>query len=176
MEGGSVMKVCCQELDTPIGKLLVAASSSGICRICFPSESESDRAHWFDRYFSMAPLEGVEGALAEAMEQLLRYFQGREETFDLPLDLRGTPFQIRVWRQLLEIPYGTTLSYGEVARAIGNPRASQAVGSAVGKNPVPIVVPCHRVLGHDGSLVGFGGGLPTKEKLLKLEGVPVGEL
>ena len=74
------MKVCCQELDTPIGKLLVAASSSGICRICFPSESESDRAYWFDRYFSMAPLEGVEGALAEAMEQLLRYFQGRANT------------------------------------------------------------------------------------------------
>ncbi len=163
------MRVCYQELDTPVGELLVAASSSGICRICFPGEPVSDRALWFDRYFSMAPPEGEEGALPEALEQLLLYFQGRKVTFDLPLDLRGTPFQIRVWRQLLEIPYGTTVSYGEVAKAIGNPRAGQAVGSAVGKNPVPIVVPCHRVIGHDGSLVGFRGGLPTKEKLLELE-------
>ena len=165
------MKLCYQELGTPIGKLLVVASSKGICRICFPSESADDRAAWFHRHFSMSPQQGVEGLLAEVTEQLIRYFEGQGGTFDLPLDLRGTPFQIRVWRQLLEIPYGVTVSYGDIARAVGNPRASQAVGAAVGKNPVPIVVPCHRVIGHDGSLVGFGGGLPTKEKLLELEGV-----
>ena len=160
-----------QELDTPIGKLLVAATSRGLCRICFPSESEAHRARWFDRYFSATPWEGEGSSLGEAIRQLIRYFEGRKGSFELPLDLRGTPFQIQVWRQLLEIPYGTTVSYGEVARAVGNPRASQAVGSAVGRNPVPIVVPCHRVIGHDGSLVGFGGGLPTKVKLLELEGV-----
>ena len=169
-----MMEICYQALDTPIGRLLVAASSRGLCRIGFPSESASDRAAWFHRHFSAVPEEGVEGSLARAMEQLGKYFEGQEEAFDVPLDLRGTPFQIQVWRQLLEVPYGATVSYGEVARAIGNPRASQAVGSAVGKNPVPIVVPCHRVIGHNGSLVGFGGGLPTKEKLLKLEGVGVG--
>ncbi len=108
--------------------------------------------------------------MGEAIRQLIRYFEGHEESFEVPLDLRGTPFQVQVWRQLLEIPYGTTVSYGEVAHAIGNPRANQAVGSAVGKNPVPVVVPCHRVIGHDGTLVGFGGGLPTKVKLLELEG------
>jgi O-6-methylguanine DNA methyltransferase len=174
MEGRNAMSLNYQGLDTPIGKLLVAASSRGICRIGFPSESASDRAAWFDRHVSQAPQEGVDGFLVEAKEQLIRYFEGRGETFDVPLDLRGTPFQVQVWRQLLEIPYGGTVSYGDIAHAIGNPRASQAVGAAVGKNPVPIVVPCHRVIGHDGSLVGFGGGLPTKEKLLELEGVGVG--
>jgi O-6-methylguanine DNA methyltransferase len=168
------MRLYYRALDTPIGKLLVAASSRGICRICFPSESASDRAAWFDRHVSQAPQEGADGFLVEVKEQLIRYFEDRGETFDVPLDLRGTPFQVQVWRQLLEIPYGGTVSYGDIARAIGNPRASQAVGAAVGKNPVPIVVPCHRVIGHDGSLVGFGGGLPTKEKLLELEGVGVG--
>jgi methylated-DNA-[protein]-cysteine S-methyltransferase len=165
------MEMYYQELKTPIGTLLVAASSRGICRIGFPSESAGHRADWFHRHFSVVPQRGVEGSLTRVMAQLNNYFEGQEEAFDVPLDLRGTPFQVRVWRQLLDIPYGATVSYGEVARAIGNPRASQAVGAAVGKNPVPIVVPCHRVIGHDGSLVGFGGGLPTKEKLLKLEGV-----
>jgi O-6-methylguanine DNA methyltransferase len=159
-----------QELDTPIGKLLVAATSRGICRICFPNESAAHRARWFDRHFSATPRKGEQGSLGEAIRQLIRYFEGHEESFEVPLDLRGTPFQVQVWRQLLEIPYGTTVSYGEVAHAIGNPRANQAVGSAVGKNPVPVVVPCHRVIGHDGTLVGFGGGLPTKVKLLELEG------
>ena len=169
------MEVFYQTLETPIGKLLVASSFRGICRIGFPSEAASDQAAWFHRHFSVVPEESVEGFLARAMEQLNQYFEGQEKAFDVPLDLRGTPFQIRVWQKLLEIPYGATVSYGGVARAIGNPQASQAVGAAVGKNPVPIVVPCHRVIGYNGSLVGFGGGLPTKEKLLKLEGVPVGE-
>ncbi|MDA2934626.1 methylated-DNA--[protein]-cysteine S-methyltransferase [Acidobacteria bacterium AH-259-D05] len=168
------MKLYFQELDTLIGKLQVAASSVGVCRICFPAESPSDRFSWFNRHFSRVPEEGSEAAISEAIEQLDRYFQGRQPTFRMPLDLRGTPFQIRVWRELLKIPYGSTVSYGEVAGRIGSPRASQAVGSAVGRNPVPIVVPCHRVIGHDGALVGFGGGLATKEKLLELEGAHVG--
>ncbi len=111
--------------------------------------------------------------LSQTLEQLRRYFQGDRRRFRLRLDLRGTPFQLRVWEQLLKIPYGCTVSYGEIARRIDQPRASQAVGAAVGSNPVPVVVPCHRVVGHDGSLVGFGGGLPAKEQLLELEGARI---
>ncbi|MEE8349459.1 MAG: methylated-DNA--[protein]-cysteine S-methyltransferase [Acidobacteriota bacterium] len=164
------MNINGQELDTSVGKLLVVASSKGVCRICFPGESASDREAWFDRHLSGVPPQDSDRFLVEATKQLTRYFTGQNQAFDLALDLRGTPFQIRVWRELLKISYGTTVSYGEVARAIGNPRACQAVGAAVGRNPIPIVVPCHRVIGHDGALVGFRGGLPTKKKLLALEG------
>ncbi|MFN3763308.1 MAG: methylated-DNA--[protein]-cysteine S-methyltransferase, partial [Anaerolineae bacterium] len=91
--------------------------------------------------------------------------------FDLPLDLRGTPFQRRVWEELRRVPYGQTVAYGELARRVGRPGAARAVGRAVGANPVPIIVPCHRVVGADGSLVGYGGGLEIKAALLRLEGV-----
>jgi O-6-methylguanine DNA methyltransferase len=107
---------------------------------------------------------------APAVAQLNEYFAGRRREFDLRLDLRGTDFQRSVWRALLDIPYGETRSYGEVARAIGKPKAARAVGMANHENPVSIVVPCHRVIGHDGRLVGYGGGLDAKTALLKLEG------
>jgi methylated-DNA-[protein]-cysteine S-methyltransferase len=103
------------------------------------------------------------------MRQLRAYFAGELETFDLPLAPEGTPFQLEVWRRLCEIPYGETISYGELARRLGNPNASRAVGLANGANPIPIVIPCHRVIGSDGKLTGYGGGLPIKEKLLALE-------
>ncbi|MBN1937224.1 MAG: methylated-DNA--[protein]-cysteine S-methyltransferase [Anaerolineae bacterium] len=105
-----------------------------------------------------------------ALVQLDEYFSGVRRVFDLPLGLHGTEFQQRVWRQLLEIPYGQTASYAEVARALGNPQAVRAVGLANGKNPISIIVPCHRVIGSDGNLVGYGGGLWRKEWLLKHEG------
>lgn len=107
--------------------------------------------------------------LREAARQLRAYFAGKLRRFDLPLDLRGTPFQQRVWSELLRIPFGETRSYGELARAIGNPNASRAVGAANGRNPIAIVVPCHRVIGSDGGLCGFGGGLDYKRRLLDLE-------
>ena len=97
--------------------------------------------------------------LTRAMEQLRAYFAGELRMFDLPLAPEGTPFQLRVWRQLQEIPYGETISYGQLARMIGNPNASRAVGLANGRNPIPIVIPCHRVIGSSGKLVGYGGGL-----------------
>jgi len=103
------------------------------------------------------------------LAQLHEYLEGKRRTFDVPLDLRGTPFQQAVWNQLLRIPYGETRSYSEVAASIGRPTALRAVGRAVGANPVSIVIPCHRVIGKDGSLVGYGGGLPLKERLLALE-------
>jgi methylated-DNA-[protein]-cysteine S-methyltransferase len=105
----------------------------------------------------------------EAVRQLQAYFAGQLETFDLALSPQGTPFQLAVWRLLCEIPYGQTISYGELARRLGNPNAARAVGLANGSNPIPIVIPCHRVIGSNGKLTGYGGGLPIKEKLLALE-------
>jgi methylated-DNA-[protein]-cysteine S-methyltransferase len=107
-------------------------------------------------------------------DQLAEYFIGRREAFSLDLDLHGTPFQIRVWRQLMGIPYGKLRTYGQVARQMGRPTATRAVGQAAGHNPLPILVPCHRVIGKGGSLVGFAGGLTTKARLLRLEGHTLG--
>ena len=106
---------------------------------------------------------------AAALDQLHEYLRGERREFALDLDLRGTPFQRRVWSKLLEIPYGETVAYADVAVRAGNAKALRAVGQAVGANPIPIVIPCHRVVGKDGHLVGFGGGLPLKERLLYLE-------
>ncbi len=107
--------------------------------------------------------------------QLGEFFCGRRRRFEVPLDLRGTPFQVAVWRRLQRIPYGQLRSYGQVAEAIGRPQAARAVGQAVGNNPVSIVVPCHRVIGSNGGLVGFGGGMTLKAQLLRLEGHTLGE-
>ena len=113
---------------------------------------------------------GIHPIATEAARQLQAYFAGQLQRFDLPLDLRGTDFQLRVWRELERIPYGETRSYLQIAEAIGAPRAVRAVGAANGANPIPIVVPCHRVIGASGKLVGYGGGLPLKKRLLQLEG------
>lgn len=105
----------------------------------------------------------------EVIRQLKSYFAGKLKEFDVPLVLQGTDFQLLVWRRLQKIPYGETVSYGQIARELGNPEASRAVGLANGSNPIPIIVPCHRVIGSNGNLTGFGGGLPVKQKLLTLE-------
>jgi methylated-DNA-[protein]-cysteine S-methyltransferase len=110
--------------------------------------------------------------LPEAVRQLSEYFSGRRRQFDLPLRLIGTEFQMRVWQQLTAIPFGETWSYGQLAKRLENPSACRAVGLANGKNPIAIIVPCHRVIGADGSLTGFGGGLPRKQWLLAHEGHP----
>jgi len=116
--------------------------------------------------------EGTEPVLEAAAEQLREYFAGERTSFDLPLALDGTPFQQEAWRALADIPYGETVSYGEQARRLGRPDAVRAVGAANGANPIAIVLPCHRVIGADGSLTGFGGGLETKRRLLDLERSP----
>jgi methylated-DNA-[protein]-cysteine S-methyltransferase len=103
------------------------------------------------------------------IRQLQAYFEGKQKAFDLPLVLEGTEFQLLVWRNLRKIPYGETVSYGQLARRIGSPEAARAVGLANGSNPIPIIIPCHRVIGSNGDLTGFGGGLPVKKKLLALE-------
>jgi len=163
------------EMESPVGPLTLAMTTQGICYIEFGA---GDRARielkvWARRHFRGVCLERKDGELEPAARQLMEYFEGNRRCFDLPVDLYGTPFQMRVWRELQSIPYGEVRSYKEVARAIGAPKAVRAVGGANNKNPVPILVPCHRVIGSTGSLVGYGGGLSIKEYLLKLEGVPL---
>jgi methylated-DNA-[protein]-cysteine S-methyltransferase len=148
-------------LETPIGELLLAGDADGLSLIGFPKGSMR-REPEPDWIFNEKPL-------AEARRQLREYFAGERRGFDLPLNLSGTEFQVSVLRALLEIPYGETVSYGEIAKRIGRPRAVRAVGAANGRNPLPVVVPCHRVIGSTGDLTGFGGGLDTKEALLRLE-------
>ncbi len=155
-----------ERFDTPIGTLTVAADADGLRHIEFPSNRHPvSRTAW---------LPGASGAAERVLrathEQLLEYFAGKRRDFDLPLRPQGTAFQCEVWRMLGTIPYGATWSYRDLAQAIGKPDAMRAVGAANGRNPLPIVLPCHRVIGADGSLTGFGGGLPTKEALLRLEG------
>lgn len=148
-------------LDSPVGPLLIAGDEAGIRRIGFPGgkhvlEPEPD---WVEDA----------AALAGARAQLAAYFAGELTGFDLPLAPETTPFQGRVLAELRKVPYGATVSYGELAKRVGNPKASRAVGMANGRNPIPIVIPCHRVIGADGDLTGFGGGLDTKRRLLALE-------
>jgi len=148
-------------LDSPIGALLLVADDQGLRRVDFPRNNRPAKpdAVWTE---DRAPLK-------DTVRQLELYFAGRLEDFDLPLAPQGTPFQQTVWQRLCDIPYGETISYGELARRIGNPNASRAVGLANGSNPIPIIIPCHRVIGSNGKLTGYGGGLPIKEKLLALE-------
>jgi methylated-DNA-[protein]-cysteine S-methyltransferase len=149
------------QIESPLGPLLLAADDAGLRQIEF---ANGKRASQPDPAWREDPTQ-----LREPIRQLRAYFAGELENFDLPLAPVGTPFQLGVWRRLSEIPYGQTISYGELARRIGNPNASRAVGLANGSNPIPIVIPCHRVIGSNGKLTGYGGGLPIKEKLLALE-------
>jgi methylated-DNA-[protein]-cysteine S-methyltransferase len=144
----------------PAGLLGIAEEAGALSGVFFAGGEEPPQG--FER---------AETALIRAAaSQLTEYFEGLRRDFDLPLTFRGTDFQVRVWKALQTIPYGETRTYGEVAALIGNPQASRAVGSANHRNPLVIVVPCHRVIGSDGSLTGYGGGLPTKRYLLELEG------
>ena len=148
-------------MDSPVGRLLLAADEAGIRLVSFPTGSRTRPVEdgWRE---SAEPF-------VETKRQLAAYFARELTEFDLPLAPRGTPFQLSVWKALRRIPYGETASYGAIARSIGRPSASRAVGAANGANPLPIVVPCHRVIGSTGKLTGFGGGIDTKIALLALE-------
>ena len=150
-------------MDSPVGPLLLAADEDGLLLIEFgtPRHPAVRGNDW---------REGSNEVLERTRAQLTEYFNGSRRDFDLPLSPRGTAFQCDVWHALRGIPYGETISYAELASRLGKPSAMRAVGAANGRNPLPIVVPCHRVIGADGSLTGFGGGLPTKQFLLTLEG------
>jgi methylated-DNA-[protein]-cysteine S-methyltransferase len=148
---------------SPLGGILLAATPHGLAGLWF----EGQRYHPDIRHWRFDPSDAL---LRRAMAQLDEYFAGTRTRFELPLDLQGgTPFQQDVWRALLSIPCGQRTSYGELSRRIGRPEAARAVGAAVGRNPVSVVVPCHRVLGADGSLTGYAGGLDRKTALLRLE-------
>lgn len=148
--------------DFPIGKGLILAQGDAICGLHFVGRLEAE-GRGFDAVECETPL------IACAAEQLREYFAGQRRDFDLPLALHGTAFQQKCWQALLAIPYGETRSYKQQAEFIGNPKACRAVGLANNRNPVSIIVPCHRVLGQNGSLVGYGGGLEVKRALLELE-------
>ncbi len=148
-------------VPSPIGDLLVAGDADGLEFLGFPT-GKMRRDPEPDWIFN-------EGPFSETRRQLDEYFQGERQVFDLPLKLSGTEFQVQVLEELLRIPYGETTSYGDIAKRIGRPKAVRAVGAANGRNPLPIVVPCHRVIGSHGDLTGFGGGLDTKAALLRLE-------
>lgn len=147
------------EVDTPIGRVALGSSERGLARVLLPNQL-GERAAGFED----------DGRNAEPARQLAEYFAGERRVFDLALDVGGTEFQRRVWIEVAGIPYGRTRTYGEVARALGVPRAHRAVGAANGDNPLPLVIPCHRVVGAGGDLVGYGGTTPVKRWLLSHEG------
>ena len=152
--------------DTTIGKVGIKENSSQITELYFEKEESRKGSHFMDHIDAVlteTPL------LKLANQQLMEYFSGQRKTFNLPLAPKGSPFQLKVWKALLDIPYGETRSYKDIAIAAGNPKASRAVGMANNRNPISIIIPCHRVIGLDGKLVGYGGGLPVKEYLLALE-------
>jgi methylated-DNA-[protein]-cysteine S-methyltransferase len=157
------MTLACKNMPSPVGVLTLVASDRGLAAILW----EKDRPG----RVKLGPMREAADhpVLDEAARQITAYFAGTLTEFDIPLDFRGTDFQKSVWTALLTIPFGETRSYGEIARAIGRPSASRAVGAANGRNPISIIAPCHRVIGSDGALTGFAGGLAAKELLLGLE-------
>lgn len=144
--------------DTPIGPLTLSASDSALTRLDFGAPEPA-----------LVPAQ-ANPLLQHAAQQLTQYFSGERQQFDLPLAPEGTAFQQQVWQQLQALPFGTTCSYGELAAKLGKPNAARAIGMANNRNPLPILIPCHRVVGADGALVGYAGGLAIKQQLLQLEG------
>ena len=155
---------------SPLGTYILARSEKGV--VCIKTEEQAPKflTRWEREGIE---LKGDDKKKLKLINQLDAYFEKKRRRFDLPLDLRGTPFQLHVWDFLLNIPWGETRTYGQTAKTLGRPKAARAVGRAVGTNPVSIVVPCHRIIGSDGSLTGYGGGLDRKTALLELEGFEV---
>ncbi len=155
-------------LDTPIGCLLLAGCARYLRFVSFPEAAKGHKGH-----IPRTPLPSWtqdRSKFTQARQELSEYFAGARTQFTVPIKLSGTDFQRAVWQALLDVPYGETCSYGDIAHAINNPKSSRAVGGANNANPIPVIVPCHRIIGADKSMTGFGGGIPTKEFLLDLEG------
>jgi methylated-DNA-[protein]-cysteine S-methyltransferase len=169
-EGKTLTKVFCTSFDSRIGRIYIASTEKGICKISVPKENRKDFIDWLKDHFDIDQVTDNRNRNKEAIDQLSRYFNGKLAKFTCSTDLIGTPFQIRVWKELLKIPYGSTITYKHLARRVFASNATQAVGRANGANPLPIIVPCHRVLGSNGALVGYSCGVKTKEFLLRLEG------
>jgi methylated-DNA-[protein]-cysteine S-methyltransferase len=154
------------EMDSPVGILTIAASEKGLCAILWDHDLSNEPSLQFIHNFKKSV---TNKTIINTKQQLGEYFIGARKVFDLPLVINGTPFQNLAWHELLKIPYAKTISYGEQAKKLGDKNKARAVGMANGLNPISIVIPCHRVIGSNGSLTGFGGGLDRKEFLLQLE-------
>ena len=165
-----VEEIAYTRLESQIGTVWVASTEWGLCKVSLGSGRSGAFFGWLSEHIGPREPREEPDAMAFAVSQLDEYFSGSRQTFDLPLDVRGTAFQKAVWSQVVRIPYGATATYGDIAQLVGKPKASRAVGGAVGANPLPIVIPCHRVVGARGALTGFGAGLDIKEALLQLEG------
>jgi len=158
------MKLSAKTINSPVGELMLVANEKSLVGILWENDTDSRAAVEKISTGSKHPV------LKETEKQLREYFAGKRKSFDLPIEFHGTDFQKRVWKALTRIPFGKTSAYGELATRLAAPKASRAVGAATGHNPICIVVPCHRVIGKNGKLTGFAGGLKNKEFLLKLEG------
>lgn len=152
---------CWTTMTSPVGELVLVSDGGALREVCFADKSTPEVLD--------AERRGTDATVVCAQAQLDEYFAGRRVTFDLPIAPRGTTFQLRVWEMLRGVPYGKTISYAQLARLVGNPNASRAVGMANSRNPLPIIVPCHRVIGSNGTLTGYAGGLDRKRSLLDLE-------
>jgi methylated-DNA-[protein]-cysteine S-methyltransferase len=159
-------------VDTPLGALLVATTDRGVCRVEFDPEPDRDLEP-IAREFGAKVLRAPK-AVDHARRELDEYFEGRRTAFELPVDLRvEAPFRLRVMHELARVPYGQVTTYGTLAARAGHPTAARAVGTFMNRNPIPIILPCHRVVGANGNLIGYGGGLDRKERLLQLEGASI---
>ncbi|WP_332634190.1 methylated-DNA--[protein]-cysteine S-methyltransferase [Halalkalibacter flavus] len=160
------------EMNSPLGTLTIVATEKGVCHIHFGelSKCSASLKAWLKKQGRKGEVIRCKETLHPICEQLEDYFAGKRDHFDVPLDLCGTEFQKKVWNTLKEIEYGQTKSYKEIAQQVGAPKAVRAIGGANNQNPVPIIIPCHRVIGSNGNMVGYGGGLDKKELLLSLEG------
>lgn len=158
-------------LETSNLSLDLYSSETGLVALGLSTNARPKLERWLLRFYDGDKVYPAKGGHELYRGQLEEYFDGRRRVFQFPLDLRGSAFQKDVWNAVAAIPFGRTASYGQIARLIGRPGASRAVGAANGQNPIPIVIPCHRVIGSDGSLTGYGGGLPLKRQLLALEGL-----
>jgi O-6-methylguanine DNA methyltransferase len=166
----SIGKVYCTSFESRIGRIYVASSERGVCKISVPNETHKNFLGWLRQHYQQDAVVDNRSKNKDIIDQLNRYFNGKLVKFNCAVDLRGTPFQLRVWKALTKIAYGSTASYKQIAQRISAPNAYQAIGRANAVNPLPIIVPCHRIVGADGSLVGYSCGIKTKEFLLRLEG------
>jgi O-6-methylguanine DNA methyltransferase len=158
-------------ISSPIGPLRILSTREGLAAILFGKGARRKPENWIRRVFPGSKVEPAGRVHRIFAKQIGEYFEGCRRVFDLDLDLRGTDFQKKVWSEVARVPYGRTVSYGDIAHVMGKPKAARAVGAANGANPIPIVIPCHRIVGADGSLTGYGGGLKRKRWLLAHEGI-----
>ncbi len=160
----------CTSFETNIGIIYIASSEKGVCKISLTLNSSAEFKSWIKKHFSEYEIVESRKENKDAIEQIKLYLARKLKEFDLPIDMIGTDFQKKVWRETMKIPYGETITYSTLAKRIRKPNSQRAVGNALGANPLPIIVPCHRVIASDGSLGGYSGGIKIKEFLLGLEG------